>query len=364
MEEEMNTNSKENVLDLKRLSKKELLVKCEELKLTKYKSKNKTELMELINRALLSSASLPTTTTTNNTTSTTDNLMMMSETIPSLSQSSIILNIEPTETIQQEYELNQIYNEDCIKGMKRIPNESVDIVICDPPYNIGKDFGNDSDKQKMDDYLLWCDSWISECLRILKPHGTLYIYGFSEILAFIRTRITCNVRWLVWHYTNKVIPSLNFWQRTHESILCCYKDKPLFNRDDVREPYTDTFLKNAAGKVRKSTVGRFSKGDKETIYNAHEGGALPRDVIKVSALAGGAGKKERVDHPTQKPLQLCDTLIKASYNKQSGNTLLVVPFVGSGSECVSAKKNNINFIGFEINNDYINIANERLTELI
>jgi site-specific DNA-methyltransferase (adenine-specific) len=143
--------------------------------------------------------------------------------------------------------------------------------------------------------------------------------------------------------------------------LCCYKNKPIFNRDDVREPYTETFLKNAAGKVRKSTPGRFSNGDKETIYTAHEGGALPRDVIKVPALAGGAGKKERVDHPTQKPLTLCDTLIKASLNKIS-ETLLVVPFVGSGSECVSAKKQNVQYIGFEINADYIAIANERLHE--
>lgn len=263
-------------------------------------------------------------------------------------------------TTQQTLEINKIHNEDCILGMKKIKSESVDIIICDPPYNIGKDFGNNSDKQKMDDYLLWCDNWIAECLRILKPQGTLYIYGFSEILAFIRTRISCNVRWLIWHYTNKVTPSLNFWQRTHESILCCYKDKPIFNRDDVREPYTETFLKNAAGKVRKSTKGRFSNGDKETTYTAHEGGALPRDVIKVPALAGGAGKKERVDHPTQKPLTLCDTLIKASLNKNS-DTLLVIPFAGSGSECVSAKINNIHFIGFEINSDYITIANERLS---
>ena len=256
---------------------------------------------------------------------------------------------------------NIIHCEDCIEGMKKLADETVDIVICDPPYNIGKDFGNNSDKQEMEIYLLWCDNWITECLRILKPMGTLYIYGFSETLAFIRTRIFCNVRWLVWHYTNKVVPSLNFWQRTHESILCCYKNKPVFNRDDVREPYTDTFLKNAAGKVRKATKGRFSNGETETIYNAHENGALPRDVIKVAALAGGAGKKERVNHPTQKPLTLCDTLIKASKNKE-GDTLLVVPFVGSGSECVSAKKNGVNFIGFEINSEYIDIANQRLVE--
>lgn len=260
-----------------------------------------------------------------------------------------------------EFTMNKIHCEDCIIGMKKIQNDSVDIIICDPPYNIGKDFGNNSDKQEMEAYLLWCDQWITECLRILKPTGTLYIYGFSETLAFIRTRIFCKVRWLIWHYTNKVAPSLHFWQRTHESILCCYKNKPIFNRDDVREPYTDTFLKNAAGKVRKSTKGRFSNGETETVYTAHEGGALPRDVIKVAALAGGAGKKERVNHPTQKPLTLCDTLIKASKNKET-DTLLVVPFVGSGSECVSAKKNNVQFIGFEINEEYVAIANKRLEE--
>ncbi len=269
----------------------------------------------------------------------------------------------PEEIDDLDYENNKktqiIFNEDCIVGMKKIKNDSADIVICDPPYNIGKDFGNNSDKQKMDDYLTWCDEWIEECVRILKPNGTLYIYGFSEILAFIRVRININVRWIIWHYTNKVVPSLNFWQRTHESILCCYKNKPIFNRDDVREPYTDSFLKNAAGKVRKSTKGRFSAGEKETIYKAHENGALPRDVIKISALAGGAGKKERVDHPTQKPLLLCEKLIKASINKDE-DTLLVVPFAGSGSECLAAKNLNINFIGFEINEKYISLCNSRL----
>jgi site-specific DNA-methyltransferase (adenine-specific) len=271
-------------------------------------------------------------------------------TVNETSQSPITLNTRNKTQI--------VVNEDCIEGMKKLQDNSADIIICDPPYNIGKDFGNNSDKQKMDDYLLWCDAWIGECIRILKPAGTLYIYGFSEILAFIRVRININVRWIVWHYTNKVTPSLNFWQRTHESILCCYKEKPIFNKDDVREPYTDTFLKNAAGKVRKATKGRFSNGEKETTYTAHANGALPRDVIKVSALAGGAGKRERVDHPTQKPLELCRKLINASKNGE--DTMVIVPFAGSGSECVAAKIQNINFIGYEINEDYVTLCNNRL----
>ncbi len=260
-----------------------------------------------------------------------------------------------------EAPLRVVLNEDCVRGMEKINDESVDIIICDPPYNIGKDFGNSGGDAKMSlkEYLTWCDEWIRECIRIIKPRGTIYIYGFSEILSFIRTRIKIRVRWVVWHYTNKVAPALNFWQRTHESILCCYKEKPLFNRDDVREPYTDAFLKNAVGKVRKSTKGRFSGGNKETVYTAHKNGALPRDVIKLPALAGGAGKKERVDHPTQKPLELCRKLIRASRNKE-GETLLVVPFAGSGSECVAAKREGVNFIGFEINEAYVRLCNERL----
>ena len=271
---------------------------------------------------------------------------------------NVELNVEPN---VKPNKIQFVYNEDCIKGMKKLAAESVDIIICDPPYNIGKDFGNKSDKQEMSQYLKWCDEWIAECIRILKPKGTLYIYGFSEILSFIHVRIPINVRWIVWHYTNKVTPSLNFWQRTHESILCCYKEKPIFNKDDVREPYTDTYLKNAAGKVRKATKGRFSNGTKETTYTAHEKGALPRDVIKISALAGGAGKKERVNHPTQKPLELCIKLIKAS--KNTDDTLLVVPFAGSGSECLAALNENINFIAYEINPEYVQLCHERLSSL-
>jgi site-specific DNA-methyltransferase (adenine-specific) len=337
-------NNSNNTLN--KMTKAELLIKCEEKGIAKCKSKTKEQLITLLNNTESKNI--------NKLTSKEDGDKNKNKNNESIVTNSII--------IQQDLEVNKIHNEDCITGMKKIKNESVDIIICDPPYNIGKDFGNNSDKQKMNDYLLWCDNWIAECLRILKPHGTLYIYGFSEILAFIRVRITCNVEWIIWHYTNKVCPSLNFWQRTHESILVCSKDTPVFNRDDVREPYTDSFLKNAAGKVRKATVGRFSNGAKETIYTAHEGGALPRDVIKVPALAGGAGKKERVDHPTQKPLEICDRLIKAARNKLS-YTLVVVPFAGSGSECVSAKKNNVDFIGFEINNNYINISNERLDNI-
>jgi len=254
----------------------------------------------------------------------------------------------------------EILEGDSIKLLPTLAAESAQIIIADPPYNIGKDFGNDSDKQPMEEYLKWCEQWIEECVRILKPNGTMFIYGFSEILALILAKIpyTIHRRWIIWHYTNKNVASLNFWQRSHESILILWKADKVFHRDDVREAYTEGFLNGAAGKERTATAGRFQgKTGKKTTYTAHPGGALPRDVIKIPALAGGAGMKERVNHPTQKPLALCEKLIRSC--KQADGYVLV-PFAGSGSECLAAKNLKLPFVGIELNPEYIKLINERL----
>lgn len=276
-------------------------------------------------------------------------------------------------------DLNRTHLIDVVEGLKQLHDNSADVIIVDPPYNIGKDFGACKDDLDLQDYIAWCNTWIIECIRVLKETGTMFIYGFSEILAHISVNIPLDKRWLIWHYTNRTVPSSNFWQRSHESIIVAWKDKDkrIFNRDEVREPYTEIFLKNAAGKVRKNTKGRF--GNKETVYNANEHGALPRDVIKVPALAGGAGKLERwfyckdcyqtyfpeeledhkecniVKHPTQKPRELTEKLILSCKPPEGG--LVVIPFIGSGSEAVVARSLEMNFIGFEINEDYVNMAN-------
>ena len=283
----------------------------------------------------------------------------------------------------RQFPLNKIILGDALIELKKLPNNSCDVIVIDPPYNIGKDFGNNLDKRELSEYVSWCKEWINECVRVMKPTGTMFIYGFSEILAHLSVVIPINKRWLIWHYTNKNVASLNFWQRSHEAIICAWKDRPIFNRDEVREPYTEGFLNGAAGKVRKGTVGRFSKGDLETIYKAHEGGALPRDVIKIAALAGGAGMIERwflcktcndvyeprqlpkhsgheiMKHPTQKPLELSKKLIRSSMPNKNG--VVLVPFVCTGSECVAAKELNQNYIGFEINPDYVKIAEKTIS---
>lgn len=281
--------------------------------------------------------------------------------------------------------LNKIILGDALAELKKLPDESCDIVVVDPPYNIGKDFGNNIDKRELSEYVAWCKEWINECIRVMKPTATMFIYGFSEILAHLSVEIPINKRWLIWHYTNKNVASLNFWQRSHEAIICAWKDKPIFNRDEVREPYTEGFLNGAAGKVRKGTLGRFSKNGIETVYKAHEGGALPRDVIKIAALAGGAGMIERwflcktcddvfepqelqkhnrheiMKHPTQKPLELSKKLIKSAMPKKDG--VVLVPFVGTGSECAAAKELGQSYIGFEINPDYVRIAEKMVNSV-
>lgn len=271
--------------------------------------------------------------------------------------------LTPKESIKIEQRQDVILG-DVMDITKTLDDETAQIVIADPPYNIGKDFGNKSDCQDMDTYLIWCTQWINECLRILKPNGTMFIYGFSEILALVTAHCVprdVNRRWIIWHYTNKNVASVNFWQRSHESILVLWKSEKIFNKDEVREAYTDGFLNGAAGKERASTKGRFSNGEKTTTYNAHPEGALPRDVIKIPALAGGAGQNERVNHPTQKPLALCEKLLK-SCKQTNDDGFVLVPFAGSGSECVAAKQLGLPFVGIEVNPTYIELINYRLND--
>ncbi len=282
--------------------------------------------------------------------------------------------------------MNLVHCNDILPALETIKDHNVfDVIIADPPYNIGKNFGNNSDRQTLAEYLKWCDQWIGECLRLAKSGAPIYIYGFPEVLAHVAVRYPIEKqKWMVWHYTNKTVPALKFWQRSHESVLCLWKDKkPTIHIDAVRENYTETFLNNAAGKVRKETYCRYGTNGKKTLYQANPKGALPRDVLKVPALAGGAGYSERwfycksckrlcqpneaeahrvhdvIRHPTQKPLALSIKLI--SSGATAGDSVLV-PFAGSGAECVAAQRLGVNFFATEINQDYVCLANAWLKQ--
>lgn len=263
-------------------------------------------------------------------------------------------------TSLKDVQKGKIYNEDCISFLKR-SNERYNLIIADPPYNIGKDFGNNKDSMPLNKYIDWSKQWIKLCLKRLTENGIIYIYGFPEILSHVAVNFPIsNQKWLVWHYTNKTCPSSKFWQRSHESILCLWNGKrPNLEIDKIRVPYGEAYKKQI-GKTRKNTKGRF--GNKHTIYNGNKNGALPRDVIKVSALAGGKGYVERspVKHPTQKPFELTKTLINSKINGRDHK--IYIPFCGSGSECMIAKAMKVNFVSTEINKFYTERAKEWLKD--
>ncbi len=281
--------------------------------------------------------------------------------------------------------MNKVLLTDVSDGIRFAKKQRLkfDLIICDPPYNVGKNFGKHKKAMSLESYLEWTQSWLNGLFKLLKPNGLIYIYGFAEILAHISVRFSFkSQRWLVWHYTNKTVPGSSFWQRSHESILCLWTQKkfPKLQIDQIREPYTENYLK-CAGKTRKDVKSRF--GNRFTKYQAHQNGALPRDVIKIPALAGGAGFKERwfkcedcdeiyppgqlknhLDHstwkhPTQKPQELTKRLI-GSVVKYGKDASVLIPFAGSGSECVVSRRLGLDFLGFEICADYVDFANRWL----
>jgi len=277
--------------------------------------------------------------------------------------------------------VNTINKMDCVEGIKQLRSESIDIVIADPPYNRrGVDYGEGFEVMPFKDYFAWCEIWISECKRVLKPKGTMFIYGYDEILARISSTLPIEgQRWLIWHYRNLIVPNAQFWQRTHQSIICHWKGrKPSFNLDAVREPYTEEYAKQD-GRILPPRRNRFSKGGmREATVKIHPNGALPRDVFNIplakadrimfcntcSHLVTPKHRKEHeyhdlLIHPTQKPFALTEKLILSC--KPEGEFNVLVPFCGSGSECLIALKHGGRFFTFELNPDYVKLASLNLS---
>ena len=127
--------------------------------------------------------------------------------------------------------------------MKKLESASIDLIFADPPYNIKKaDWDNFENQEK---YIEFSLQWIEQASRILKETGSLYICGFSEILADIKhpaSRYFHSCRWIVWHYKNKANLGKD-WGRSHESILHFRKSKTCFNIDHIRIPYGEHTLK-------------------------------------------------------------------------------------------------------------------------
>lgn len=261
------------------------------------------------------------------------------------------LNITP----YLKTKLGSLFQIDAIKLLKSIDKESVDLVFADPPYNIKKAEWDTFESQKK--YVEWCLEWIKECHRILTPKGTLYICGFSEILADVKwaaSHLFKGCKWLVWYYRNKANLS-NDWGRSHESILHFRKSREfIFNIDEVRVPYNAHTLKYPVHP--QAETSQYGNG-KQYIWIPNPKGAKPKDVFEIPTISNSSWEKE--DHPTQKPVQLVKKSVLASSNVGS---LIVDPFGGAGTTYAIAEAFGRRWIGSEINESYCKIIEERIQD--
>jgi DNA modification methylase len=233
--------------------------------------------------------------------------------------------------------------------MKSLKKETVDLIIADPPYNLNKNFGNKSDQwDDVNSWLNWSKKWINESIRILKPTGSIFIYGIHHYLCYIHCYLyQKNLKYqrqIIWHYENGFsgYKTLNAF---YEPILWFTKSDN-FTYHEIREPY----------KSQERIKNKITKNGK--VWTPNPEGRLAGDIWYFPTLAGKRFAKERTLHPTQKPLDLCDRLVKHFSNQ---GDLIYVPFAGSGSECISCISQNRNFIATEINPEYIKVANQRIS---
>lgn len=232
----------------------------------------------------------------------------------------------------------QVIQGNCIDVLKSISDCSIDLVVADPPYNVGKDYGNGSDKQQFDNYISFTKQWLKECHRVLKTDGTIYIFvGFrfiSYLYQILENDLKMNfVNWISWHYTQGIGKTKGFSPRHDDILMFSKSDKYVFNLDDIRIP--QKFYRR--------------------INNMR--GANPGDVWEVSHIH--YCQKNRQPHPTQKPEALIERMVLASSNEQD---TVLDPFSGSGTTLRVCQQVNRNAIGIELNSEYVELTKERLNE--
>ncbi|HBB49671.1 TPA: site-specific DNA-methyltransferase [Candidatus Nomurabacteria bacterium] len=244
---------------------------------------------------------------------------------------------------------NRIFNEDCLIGIKKIPDNSLDLIVADPPYCLGKDYENNSDKLNSKEYLEWTYKWIDSVIPKLKDTGSFYVFlswQYSpEIFSYIKTKMLM-INEVIW---DRRVPSMGGSTRkfssVHDNIGFFVKKnkKYFFDIDSIRIPYDEETKK---ARTRSIFIG---KKWLEIGYN-------PKDIWSVSRIHAQA--PERQNHPTQKPLEIIERIIKASCPVGG---IVLDPFMGTGTTAIAAINAKRNYIGFEINKNYYKIINERVS---
>jgi len=250
----------------------------------------------------------------------------------------------------------ELYNCDVLDFFNNLKSQSIDLIFADPPYNIKKAEWDTFESQKK--YIEWSMKWISEAQRVLTPTGSLYVCGFSEILADIKwaaSGLFKGCKWLVWFYRNKANLG-NDWGRSHESLLHFRKSKKIiFNIDEVRIPYNSHTLKYPQRSQAESS--QYNNGKKKYVWNPNPKGAKPKDVLEIPTISNSSW--EKTSHLTQKPVELVKKVILASSNDDS---IIVDPFGGSGTTYATAEAFERRWLGSELNQEFCEIIKERLSD--
>lgn len=247
----------------------------------------------------------------------------------------------------------ELWRADVFELLGRLDDGSVDLVVADPPYAIAKAAWDEFPSLEV--YVDWCDRWLAEVARVLAPHGSAYVCGFSEILAELKVRSArrfASCRWLVWYYRNKANLGHD-WGRSHESILHLRGDAARVDVDAVRIPYNGHTTRYPA---RVQAVNsQYGRGVRRDRWEPNPLGAKPRDVFEIPVICNGM--VEKTAHATQKPEALIEKLVRAS--SQPGQ-LVVDPFVGSGTTAVVAARLGRCWLAGDADARYVGLARERL----
>ena len=243
-------------------------------------------------------------------------------------------------------ELNKIYNEDCLVGMRDIPDKSIDCIICDPPYgstNCAWDVVIPFDK-------LW-----EQYNRIIKDNGVVLLFGQEPFSSFVRMSNLKDYKYDIYWQKERLTNIQQVKRRVGkdvETISVFYKKQCTYNPQML-----DYDGQPRSNKIKDGKLGKLTDNNMKRPYEYVDTGKryptqvwkFKRDIL-ISNL-----------HPTQKPLLLIEELIKTFTNE--GDTVLD-NCMGSGTTAIACMNTGRNFIGFETDVNYFNIANERIKQNI